>query len=152
MTSLIRANDTFSLLSERFKCSVADIEKVNPGVNPKNLQIGQRINIPVTNTAGSSSSDSNVSISREGVPSGARIETTLNAKIPDWCKPLRQWINSAAKECNVPADLIAAVIYQESGGKLNVNSTTNANGGSDSGLMQVNPLKPKRFFLTMKKK
>ena len=79
MQYTIRANDTFWSLSERFKCSVADIEKVNPGVNPKNLQIGQRINIPGTNTAGSSSYDSNTSRSTREAPSG--IDNVLSYEI-----------------------------------------------------------------------
>jgi soluble lytic murein transglycosylase-like protein len=47
-------------------------------------------------------------------------------------------INAAAQKTNVPADLIAATIYQESGGNINIAATHNPNGGSDSGLMQVN--------------
>ena len=70
MKYTIRKNDTFWSLSKEFKCSVADIEKLNPGVNPNNLQIGQIINIPETNTTGSSSYDSNTSRSTREVSSG----------------------------------------------------------------------------------
>ncbi len=71
-------------------------------------------------------------------PPNARSDTILNARVPGWCEPLRGMINSASQRTNVPADLMAAVIYQESGGNINVDATGNLNGGSDSGLMQVN--------------
>jgi soluble lytic murein transglycosylase-like protein len=71
-------------------------------------------------------------------PPNARSDTTLNARAPGWCEPLRSSINSASQRTNVPADLIASTIYQESSGNINVNSTRNPNGRSDSGLMQVN--------------
>lgn len=42
----IRAGDTLYLLSQRFGVSVQAIINANPGINPNNLQIGQRICIP----------------------------------------------------------------------------------------------------------
>ena len=42
----IRAGDTLYLLSQRFGVSVDAIIRANPGINPNNLQIGQRICIP----------------------------------------------------------------------------------------------------------
>jgi len=68
----------------------------------------------------------------------ARWDTTLSRRVPGWCEPLRGMINAAAQQANVPADLIAAIIYQESGGNINVNATGNRDRGSDSGLMQIN--------------
>lgn len=43
---IIRAGDTFYKLAQRFGVSVNDIIAANPGVNPNNLQIGQRVCIP----------------------------------------------------------------------------------------------------------
>jgi peptidoglycan endopeptidase LytF len=43
---VIQAGDTFFQLSQRFNVPVAAIEAANPGVDPNNLQIGQRICIP----------------------------------------------------------------------------------------------------------
>jgi len=42
----IRAGDTFWLLAQRFGTTVEAIQRANPGLNPRNLQIGQRICIP----------------------------------------------------------------------------------------------------------
>ncbi|MTI96835.1 MAG: LysM peptidoglycan-binding domain-containing protein, partial [Firmicutes bacterium] len=42
----IQAGDTFFLLAQRFGTSVDAIQAANPGVDPKNLQIGQVICIP----------------------------------------------------------------------------------------------------------
>lgn len=44
----IRAGDTFYKLSQQFGVSVEAIIRANPGVNPNNLQIGQRVCIPST--------------------------------------------------------------------------------------------------------
>lgn len=43
---IIKAGDTFSKLSERYKLSVATIKALNPGVDPTNLQVGQIICLP----------------------------------------------------------------------------------------------------------
>lgn len=46
-TYVIRAGDTFYSLAIRFNTTIAAIQAANPGVNPNNLQIGQRICIPI---------------------------------------------------------------------------------------------------------
>src|SRR5690554_1627877 len=43
---IIRAGDTFFSLAQRFNTTVEAIQRANPGVDPNNLQIGQRICIP----------------------------------------------------------------------------------------------------------
>jgi LysM repeat protein len=43
----IKPGDTFHVLARRFNTTVAAIASVNPGTNPKNLQVGQPICIPV---------------------------------------------------------------------------------------------------------
>ena len=123
----IVSGDTFWKLSERYGCSVESIQSANPGINPQGLQIGQVINIPIGGVEPNGDA-----------PPNARLDTTLNSRVPSWCRDLIGIINPAARKCNVPADLIAAIIYQESSGNIQINSTPNPNGGSDSGLMQVN--------------
>jgi len=43
---IIRPGDTFFGLAQRFNTTVEAIQRANPGVNPNNLQVGQRICIP----------------------------------------------------------------------------------------------------------
>jgi len=42
----IRSGDTLYKLAQRYNTTVEDIMRLNPGINPKNLQIGQMICIP----------------------------------------------------------------------------------------------------------
>ncbi|KAI7842460.1 hypothetical protein COHA_003816 [Chlorella ohadii] len=42
----IKSGDTFWALSQRFQTEVAVIQRLNPGVNPNNLQIGQKVKVP----------------------------------------------------------------------------------------------------------
>ena len=138
-THIIAPGDTFCSLSQRYGCTVQALQNANPGVAPEQLQIGQVIRLggggarpaPTTTRQGPLSPTGNL-------PANARLDTTLNGRIPGWCESLRGMINTASEKTGVPADLIAAVIYQESGGNINVDATGNPNGGSDSGLMQVN--------------
>lgn len=44
---VVKAGDTFYALAARFGTTVEAIMKANPGVDPKKLQIGQRICIPI---------------------------------------------------------------------------------------------------------
>ena len=44
---IIRSGDTFFSLAARFGTTVEAITRENPGVDPNNLQIGQRICIPI---------------------------------------------------------------------------------------------------------
>ncbi len=43
----IKPGDTFNVLARRFNTTVAAIVSANPGTNPRNLQVGQSICIPV---------------------------------------------------------------------------------------------------------
>ena len=43
----IKSGDTFHNIAQRFNTEVAAIISVNPGVDPKNLHVGQNICIPV---------------------------------------------------------------------------------------------------------
>lgn len=44
----IQAGDTYWSLARRFNTTVQDIQAINPGVDPNNLQVGQKICIPTT--------------------------------------------------------------------------------------------------------
>jgi LysM repeat protein len=137
-THIIARGDTFSGLSKRYGCSVDAIQRANPRVISTKLQIGQEIQIP-GGGGGLPSSTAHGSSAPTGItPSEGRMDTTLNERVPVWCEPLRKMINAAAQKTNIPADLIAAVIYQESDGNIDINATRNPNGGSDAGVMQVN--------------
>ena len=72
-------------------------------------------------------------------PANARMDLTLNPQCPSPIGQLSSLINPASAATGIPADLIGAVIYQESGGNIDVHSTQNpGNIGQDSGVMQVN--------------
>ncbi|MGI5901109.1 MAG: LysM peptidoglycan-binding domain-containing protein [Desulfitobacteriia bacterium] len=47
ITYKIKPGDTFYSIAKRFNTTVASLRSVNPGLNPKDLQIGQLIYIPV---------------------------------------------------------------------------------------------------------
>lgn len=154
LTHSVVAGDTFWALARRYGCTVEALRNANPGVVPEQLHIGGNLKIPGRNHENSLPATQAHSIPATqahsipatpgalrptyNLPPNARVNTTLNVRVPSWCEQLRHMINSASQKTNVPADLIAAVIYQESGGNINVDATANQNFGSDSGLMQVN--------------
>lgn len=49
---VIQSGDSFSKIANKLNISVSEIEKLNPNLDPRKLQIGQEINVPdkVTNT------------------------------------------------------------------------------------------------------
>ncbi|KAL8671413.1 MAG: hypothetical protein Q9168_004086 [Polycauliona sp. 1 TL-2023] len=49
----IKSGDTLFEIAKSHNTSVAELEKANPGINPKTLQIGQKINLPGGNNGGS---------------------------------------------------------------------------------------------------
>ncbi|CAF1149561.1 unnamed protein product [Rotaria sordida] len=143
-TYRIVAGDTLWDLSQRYGCTVDELMAVNPGVRPEALTVDQILNLPFE-TFNSTLSTNTWSSTEEPLlptwqaPACARLDTTLSESTPEPIGQLRHLIDPAAQETNVPADLIGAVIYQESGGNINVNTTTNpGNFGVDSGVMQVN--------------
>lgn len=64
--------------------------------------------------------------------------STLGPGFPPQLEPYRQDIENASEQTGVPANLLAAQILQESGGNPNATST-NVNGLTDQGLLQVDP-------------
>lgn len=59
--------------------------------------------------------------------------------MPAALKALAPQIEAASKQTGVPVDELAAEIWDESRGKAGATSTNPGNGGTDSGLMQINP-------------
>ncbi|CAB3766699.1 lytic transglycosylase domain-containing protein [Paraburkholderia solisilvae] len=64
--------------------------------------------------------------------------STLGPGFPKQLEPFRQDIENASKQTGVPANILAAQIWQESRGVVSAGST-NVNGMTDQGLMQVDP-------------
>jgi soluble lytic murein transglycosylase-like protein len=64
--------------------------------------------------------------------------STLGPGFPKQLEPFRQDIENASKQTGVPANILAAQIWQESRGDVGAGST-NVNGMTDQGLMQVDP-------------
>ncbi|MEA3121788.1 MAG: hypothetical protein QOH33_1346 [Paraburkholderia sp.] len=69
---------------------------------------------------------------------GAAGGSTLGPGFPQQLEPYRQDIENASAQTGVPANILAAQIMQESGGDAGATST-NVNGMTDQGLMQVDP-------------
>jgi Transglycosylase SLT domain len=69
---------------------------------------------------------------------GAAGGSTLGPGFPQQLEPYRQDIENASQQTGVPANILAAQIMQESGGDAGATST-NVNGMTDQGLMQVDP-------------
>jgi len=71
-------------------------------------------------------------------PAGAG-GTTLAGNIPEALLPLKDWIEAASRATGVPANLIAAMVWQESRGAIHAVSLNSGNGLTDVGLLQINP-------------
>ncbi len=46
MTYTVQSGDTFDLIAEKYNIPLEELIRVNPGVNPYDLYIGQQIEIP----------------------------------------------------------------------------------------------------------
>ncbi|RKG71175.1 lytic transglycosylase domain-containing protein [Corallococcus sp. CA054B] len=65
--------------------------------------------------------------------------TKLGGNLPPGLEKFRSAIESASAKTGMPAEMLAAQIWQESRGNLEAVSTNGGNGLTDTGLMQVNP-------------
>ncbi|WP_368671549.1 lytic transglycosylase domain-containing protein [Corallococcus carmarthensis] len=63
----------------------------------------------------------------------------LGGNLPAGLEKFRGAIESAAAKTGMPAEMLAAQIWQESRGNLEAVTTNGGNGLTDTGLMQVNP-------------
>ncbi|NBD08208.1 lytic transglycosylase domain-containing protein [Corallococcus silvisoli] len=73
--------------------------------------------------------------SQQGPSGGSR----LGGNLPAGLEKFRGAIESAAAKTGMPAEMLAAQIWQESRGNLEAVTTNGGNGLTDTGLMQVNP-------------
>lgn len=64
---------------------------------------------------------------------------SLSAGLNESLEPYRQDILAASEATGVPANLLAAVIWDESKGVASAGTINGENGQTDSGLMQINP-------------
>lgn len=78
-------------------------------------------------------------------PATGATESTTSASgasgslhLPESLKPYQDDIQNAADKTGVPAEVLAAQIWQESRGSLGASTVNGGNGLQDSGLMQVN--------------
>ncbi|GEM_PF-1855789 len=89
-------------------------------------------------------------VDKDGVPvSHAPDKTTqagqsgqsgsLSARLNESLQPYRQDILDASQATGVPANLLAAVIWDESKGVASAGTINGENGQTDTGLMQINP-------------
>lgn len=47
MTHIVKPGDTLAGIAAMHGVTLAELMRANPGVNPYNLRIGQRINVPM---------------------------------------------------------------------------------------------------------
>ena len=70
---------------------------------------------------------------------GGEGDSKLGPGLPKQLEPYRGAIENASAKTGVPANMLAAQIWQESRGNLSATTTNGGNGLTDTGLMQVNP-------------
>lgn len=102
----VAAGDTLTKLSGRFDVTVAELRTANPSVDPHQLRIGQSIKIPRS--------------SKKLLPAGLRAR-------PERLK-LRPLFAKWAGRNNIPADLLEATTWLESGWNQSRVSSTGAIG------------------------
>ncbi|MGO3124125.1 MAG: lytic transglycosylase domain-containing protein [Advenella sp.] len=88
---------------------------------------------PVSESSGAPGSDQDLPVNT--TPGATELSLGLN----DALLPYHDDILAASKATGVPANLLAAVIWDESKGIASAGTVNGENGLSDSGLMQVNP-------------
>jgi hypothetical protein len=91
-----------------------------------------------TGTGGSTGTGTSSTGTTGATDTGVDGGSTLGPGFPSQLEPYRQDIENASQQTGVPANLLAAQIMQESGGDAGATST-NVNGLTDQGLMQVDP-------------
>jgi len=114
-TYKIQAGDTFTSIAQKFGVTLQALKAANPQIpNIDLIHPGDVVNIPSA--------------------SGGGVSTELGPGASPQLLRLKSQIETASKKTEVPANLTAAVIWQES--RANPNASTNH--GEDTGLMQIN--------------
>ncbi|CAF4551414.1 unnamed protein product [Rotaria sp. Silwood2] len=73
-----------------------------------------------------------------GLSRSASMSLALNNSTDSIIEQWRRIIESTPQKTNVPTSVIGGVMYQESRGRANVNTTQNQQREHDTGLMLVN--------------
>jgi soluble lytic murein transglycosylase-like protein len=64
---------------------------------------------------------------------------SLSGNLPPALQQLKPYIDAASRATGISPQVLAAQIWQESGGNIGARSINPGNGKSDTGLMQINP-------------
>ncbi|QHA87881.1 lytic transglycosylase domain-containing protein [Serratia rhizosphaerae] len=116
---------------------------------PQFMQLAQQL-LSNSQNGGSQTPQQQGSASTPGVTPQSTPETTGATEnstpaagsgslhLPEALKPYEDDIQNAADKTGVPAEVLAAQIWQESRGNLGASTVNGGNGLQDSGLMQVN--------------
>jgi len=145
----IQAGDTFTSIAAKLGTSAQEIQALNPGVNPNDLQIGQVINIPRGGTPYKPGPGEFVSYSGPASnfpdPSQWADYSSLwahNSSLMSLhdsqgeINSISQSIQQVSSDSRIDARAILCLIMQESGGNVRVGTTFSHEGVRNAGLMQ----------------
>jgi len=114
------AGDTIGGIARNLGVSSADLIGLNGISNPNRIRAGQRLRIPTGAVAGPSTSTSGATGRYSSLPARIRANPDRLALVPSF----ERW----AAHYGVPADLLMALAYQESGWQTSVVSNKGAIG------------------------
>ena len=112
--------DYLGRIANTYGVSSAEIVSLNGLANPNRIRIGQRLQLPSGAVAGPSSSVASITDRYTALPSRIRSNPERLALVPTF----ERW----AAHYGVPADLVMAIAYQESGWQDSVVSNKGAVG------------------------
>lgn len=115
--NVVSRGETLSEVAGRLGVSVADLARANGIANPDRVRAGRRLVVP---GAGGASTATRSRASRRPGPDELRRQPARRALAPRF--------DAAARNHGVPADLLKAVAWQESGWQNDKVSSTNARG------------------------
>jgi LysM repeat protein len=163
-TYIVQAGDTFYSVALICGSTIAQVEALNPGVNPSTLQVGQAINVPTplgsippcsppsqqcgsgvqsvggtfVTYFGSASSFPNPNLwASYNTLWGTNSKLMQYNDSPDEVQIIGNAILSVAQASGVDARAILCLVMQESGGNLRVSSTSSWEGVHNTGIMQA---------------
>jgi soluble lytic murein transglycosylase-like protein len=111
----VKPGDTFSSIAQKFGVTQKALIEANPHIkDPKLIHPGDVLNIPSQ--------------------SGGGVDSKLGPGASPQLLRFKSQIQAGSEKTRVPANLIAAQIWQES----RANPNASSNNGKDTGLMQIN--------------
>ena len=162
MSYTIKKGDTFDSIARSHGTTIAALEAANPGVTPKNLQIGQVIHLPGDKPPSHPNPPSGDIPGAHGGGNGgggfveysgpashfpdrsqwASYSALWNQNVPlmklhdtdEQIKDIKTAIETVARQADFDVRAILCIIMQESGGNVHVGSTNN--GVNNPGIMQ----------------